>query len=71
MRVSSSTTHAYIANRPLLDWLDATEPMDPYTPIRSRLIGRGIDAAFACLPWNVRVVSNEDHPASRRGGPSR
>jgi GR25 family glycosyltransferase involved in LPS biosynthesis len=50
MRVSSSTTHAYIANRPLLDWLDATEPMDPYTPIRSRLIGRGIDAAFACLP---------------------
>jgi len=50
MRVSSSTTHAYVANRPLLDWLDATEPMDPYTPIRSRLIGRGIDAAFACLP---------------------
>jgi hypothetical protein len=50
MRVSSSTTHAYVADKPLLAWLDATEPMDPYTPIRSRLIGRGIDAAFACLP---------------------
>ena len=50
MLVSSSTTHAYVANRPLLEWLDATEPMDPYTPVRSKMIGRGIDAAFACLP---------------------
>jgi hypothetical protein len=50
MRVSSSTTHAYLANKPLLDWLDATEPMDPYAPIRPRLIGRGLDSAFACLP---------------------
>ena len=50
MRVSSSTTHAYVANKPLMDWLDATPPMDPYVPVRSRVIGYGIDAAFACLP---------------------
>jgi hypothetical protein len=50
MRVSSSTAHAYVANKPLLDWLDATPPMDPYVPVRSRAVGFGIDAAFACLP---------------------
>jgi hypothetical protein len=50
MRVSSATTHAYVANEPLLDWLDATPPMDPYAPVRSRLIGFGVDGAFARLP---------------------
>jgi hypothetical protein len=50
MRVSAATTHAYVANKPLLDWLDATPPMDPYVPVRSRLIGFGIDGAFARLP---------------------
>jgi hypothetical protein len=51
MRVSAATTHAYVANKPLMHWLDATPPMDPYVPVRSRMIGLGIDAAFACLPY--------------------
>ena len=50
MCVSAATTHAYVANKPLMDWLDAIPPMDPYVPVRSRMIGLGIDAAFACLP---------------------
>ena len=33
MRVSLlCTTHAYVANRPLMDWLDTTPPMDPTCP---------------------------------------
>jgi hypothetical protein len=50
MCVSAATTHAYVANKPLLDWLDTTPPMDPYVPVRSRMVGFGIDGAFACLP---------------------
>ncbi len=50
MRVSSATTHAYVANKPLMEWLDTTPPMDPYVPVRSRMIGFGIDGAFGCLP---------------------
>jgi hypothetical protein len=50
MRVSSATTHAFVANKPLLDWLDTTPPMDPYVPVRSRMIGFGVDGAFARLP---------------------
>lgn len=77
MRASSSTAHAYIANKPLLDWFAATEPMDPYAPVRSRLIGRGIDAAFARLPGmyalfpmkiaqrRVEEIRHDDHVGPR------
>jgi hypothetical protein len=49
LRTVSGTTHAYIAHRPLLEWMAATDPMDPYVPVE-RLIGSSIDAAFACRP---------------------
>jgi hypothetical protein len=67
MRVSSSTTHAYVANKPLMDWLDATPPMDPYVPVRSRVIGYGIDAAFACLPGMFALFPTNS-PENARGG---
>jgi len=46
LRARSGATHAYIANRPLLEWIVSTEPMDPSLPL-SRPIGRSIDAALA------------------------
>jgi hypothetical protein len=48
LRVRSMYTHAYVANRPLLEWLAETEPMDPRVPVRGPNIA--IDSAFANLP---------------------
>jgi GR25 family glycosyltransferase involved in LPS biosynthesis len=48
LRVRSMYTHAYVANRPLLQWLAETEPMDPRVPVRGPNIA--IDSAFANLP---------------------
>jgi GR25 family glycosyltransferase involved in LPS biosynthesis len=48
MRVRSACTHAYVANRPLLDWLVTTVPGDPVAPVWERA-GTGVDAAFAML----------------------
>src|SRR5579872_2355150 len=55
LRTASGTTHAYIANLPLLRWLDATEPMDPYLPLRPHTLGRGIDSALSHLPGMFAV----------------
>ncbi len=55
LRTMSGATHAYIANLPLLRWLDETEPMDPYAPKRPRSIGGGIDSAFSGLPLMFAV----------------
>jgi glycosyl transferase family 25 len=47
-RTRSATTHAYIANRPLLEWLASAEPLDPEIPVH--WIGVSIDAALANRP---------------------
>jgi hypothetical protein len=48
MRVRSSCAHAYIANRPLLDWLARSTPLDAAIPMAWP--GPAIDCAFANLP---------------------
>lgn len=47
MRVRSLTTHAYIANAPLLRWLVETDPLDPCVAAAR---GLAIDSAYANLP---------------------
>jgi hypothetical protein len=49
LRVRSGCTHAYIANRPLLNWLASTPPMAAQAPVW-RWIGQSIDAAMSNLP---------------------
>ena len=49
LRVRSGCTHAYVANKPLLNWLAATPPMAAEVPVW-RWIGRSIDAAMSSLP---------------------
>ena len=48
MRVRSSCAHAYIANRPLLDWLARSTPLDATIPMAWP--GAAIDCAFVNLP---------------------
>jgi len=53
MRASSGCSHAYLANRPLLEWLAGLEPEADLKAGRiklNRLVGQGIDAALACRP---------------------
>jgi GR25 family glycosyltransferase involved in LPS biosynthesis len=54
LRVRSACAHAYVANKPLLHWLAASEPMDPEIRV-SAAIGFSIDAAFANLPHMYAV----------------
>ena len=54
LRVRSCGAFAYIANRPLLEWLAATEPMDPEIPVCD-IVGPTIDGAFANLPGMYAV----------------
>src|SRR5690606_10328962 len=48
LQVESACAHAYIANEPLLQWLDAT-PFGAPAELR-RGAGKGIDSAYAMLP---------------------
>ncbi len=48
MRVRSYCAHAYIASRPLLDWLARSTPLDAATPMAWP--GPAIDCAFVNLP---------------------
>jgi GR25 family glycosyltransferase involved in LPS biosynthesis len=48
MRVRSTCAHAYIANRPLLEWLARSTPLDATIPMAWP--GPAIDCAFANLP---------------------
>lgn len=53
MRTASGCSHAYLANRPLLEWLASLEPEADLKAGRlklNRLVGQGIDAALACRP---------------------
>jgi hypothetical protein len=53
LRTSSGCSHAYLANRPLLDWLASLNPATDLKAGRiklNRLVGQGIDAALACRP---------------------
>jgi hypothetical protein len=47
-RARSSMAHAYIASRPLLEWLATARMNDPLVP--RDFFGWGIDAAYALLP---------------------
>jgi hypothetical protein len=49
LRTRSGCTHAYLANRPLLNWLTTTPPMGPDVPTW-QLIGPSIDSAMSSLP---------------------
>ena len=49
LRARSGCTHAYLANRPLLQWLATTSPMDAEVPIWP-LIGQSINSAMSSLP---------------------
>ena len=49
LRTRSGCTHAYLANRPLLNWLATTPPMGPDVPTWP-LIGQSIDSAMSSLP---------------------
>jgi hypothetical protein len=49
LRSRSGCTHAYLANRPLLNWLATTIPMSADAPTWS-IIGQSIDAAMSSLP---------------------
>jgi hypothetical protein len=49
LRVRSGCTHAYVANKPLLNWLAVTPPMAAEAPVW-RWIGQSIDAAMSSLP---------------------
>jgi len=49
LRARSGCTHAYLANRPLLNWLATTTPMGADVPIWP-LIGQSIDSAMSSLP---------------------
>lgn len=49
LRVRSGCTHAYLANRPLLNWLATTTPMGADVPTWA-LIGQSIDSAMSSLP---------------------
>ena len=49
LRARSGCTHAYLANRPLLNWLATTAPMGADVPTWS-LIGQSIDSAMTSLP---------------------
>ena len=49
LRTRSGCTHAYLANRPLLNWLAATTPMGSAAAIWP-LIGQSIDLAMSSLP---------------------
>jgi hypothetical protein len=49
LRSASLCTHAYVANRALLEWLVATPFRKTGIP-RSRIGGKGIDSAMAVLP---------------------
>jgi hypothetical protein len=48
MRVRSACAHAYIANRPLLDWLARSKPLDATIPMLR--VGPAVDTAIANLP---------------------
>lgn len=53
LRASSGCSHAYLANRPLLDWLAGLDPWKDLAAGRielNRMIGQGIDAALARRP---------------------
>ncbi len=49
LRVESACAHAYIANEPLLQWLDATPFGAPGVELRKGA-GKGIDSAYSMLP---------------------
>lgn len=49
LRVKSACAHAYIANEPLLQWLDATPFGTPGAELRKGA-GKGIDSAYSMLP---------------------
>jgi GR25 family glycosyltransferase involved in LPS biosynthesis len=47
MRVRSTCAHAYVANRPLLDWLARSKPLDATIPMLR--LGAAVDTALANL----------------------
>lgn len=49
LRTSSGCAHAYVTSRRLMQWLVERPWGTPGVP-RRRLVGDGVDAAFACLP---------------------
>jgi hypothetical protein len=73
LRSASLCTHAYIANRALLEWLVET-PFAKSLP-RSRIGGKGIDSAMAVLPGMfayypmVATQRNTSHDHVRLGRP--
>jgi GR25 family glycosyltransferase involved in LPS biosynthesis len=77
LRTQSACTHAYVANRPALAWLAASAYQRTQLDHRwSRVIGRGLDAAFAalgntyaCFPLvAVQSASTSDHLRPERRG---
>lgn len=74
LRCSSLCTHAYVASERLLDWLGRT-PFERRDALRlSRIVGRGVDSAFAALPQMfaifpavaVQRFETSDHLEARR-----
>jgi hypothetical protein len=74
---TSACTHAYVAGLPLLQWLDASDPAKIDLDHRwARVVGRGLDAAFAQLPGAyacfpmlaVQNTSPSDHIRARNRG---
>jgi hypothetical protein len=55
LRARSLLAHAYIANRPLLDWLAATRPQSAEVPIWP-WVGYSIDSAMSSLPSMYAVT---------------
>jgi hypothetical protein len=49
IRVSATAAHAYVASRRLLDWL-AEHPYGTPGVRRVKLVGKGLDSAYALLP---------------------
>jgi GR25 family glycosyltransferase involved in LPS biosynthesis len=55
IRSRSLLLHAYVANLPLLQWLDTSEPMSAEVPMWS-FIGASIDSAVSLLPSMYALV---------------
>ncbi|SNB68373.1 hypothetical protein SAMN07250955_106179 [Arboricoccus pini] len=74
LRVSSACAHAYIANRPLLQWLEAHSFDQRRHLPRRQIAGKGIDAYYAMLPETFAALpmlaiqdgSASDHFAEAR-----
>lgn len=70
LRTMSAQTHAYVASRRLMDWLDATNWQPNVTP-SSRILGYGLDSAYSQLPGMYALIPmlavQSDSPSDHLG----